>query len=355
MKKFYIFFVLGFYSVFAQGLIVYKNTGLKDTVVISTVDSITFTNSMVVNRTGGVKDSTQLCIIDSVNFISKVNSPPATYKLNIKTFKRNGVSGVDADFCGLNAIGDALASIKDASQYNRYQLQGNGQFIFTDTIDFKYTDPDFGEHAIIEGKDWIDIEGDSHDSLVIAVLLPDNLAIDYGTYQPVMWNCNSKLSNATIIAKNCRYGLHFEGGNHVTNKTSSLDHLYIWHQGNYNNALISQFGSTGWTTTNAIGSGMRDGQTFDIRNCTLRSDQTNPMLTHTALGPVNKGGWIYLINDTFIGTYADPAGYHSYPINNIMEVTIENPTFYTLPIIYQRNYYTTVVTTADYSETENAE
>ena len=339
------------YKICPQGFIINNLTSLKDTVIITSLDSITFTSSMIVNRRGGVKDSVQLSIIDSVSFNTNVINDTTKYKLNIKTFKRNGVSGVDADYCGLTAIGDALASIIDATKYNRYELRGIGNFTFTSPRDLVYTDPDFGEYAIIEGKDWVDIKGYSRDSLVIAIEFPDTLAIDYGQYQPVMWNCNSKLSNATIIAKNCRYGLHFEGGNHVIDKTSSLDSLLIWHMGNYNYAAVSQFGSTAWVSTNAIGAGMRDGQTFDIRNCVLRSDQNTPMQNHSAMANVNKGGWIYLINCTFIGPIY-PFRFNIYPVNRYTEVFIENPVCKSKPIFCQTMFYSPVVTSADYSETE---
>jgi len=63
-------------SLFAQGLIIHEHTGLKDTVIISTVDSITFTQSLVVNKNTGVKDSVQLSNIDSLTYDTSINPAP---------------------------------------------------------------------------------------------------------------------------------------------------------------------------------------------------------------------------------------------------------------------------------------
>ena len=48
------------------------------------------------------------------------------------------------------------------------------------------------EKTILNGKDWIDFEGITKEKYVISLELADNLAINYGNYQPVAWNCNSK-------------------------------------------------------------------------------------------------------------------------------------------------------------------
>ena len=287
---------------------------------------------------GGVVTGGKM-IIDPSNYLYK--GLEVATAINIITFKRTGISGVDADFCGLNAIGDALASITDASEFNRYELRGSGEFLFSSPSDLIYQDV-YGEWTAVVGKDWIDIKGASREKLIIAVELADNLAIDYGTYQPVMWNCNSRLSNATIIAKNCRYGVHFEGGSLVTDKTLYFDNLIIWHKGNYNYAWTSQSGSTAWQGTNAIGAGIRDGQTFDIDNCLLWSEQTFPFACHSAMSAVDNGAWIYLRNVEFKSTGLGLFGYNPFPNGKMVKLFLINPIISCVPWISCGSLYWTI-------------
>jgi len=266
--------------------------------------------------------------------------------VNIITFKSTGTSGIDADFCGLNAIGDALASITNAAENHRYELRGSGEFLFDHPDDFEYQDS-FGEYTVIVGKDYVDIKGESRERLIIAAELPDNLAIDYGEYQPVMWNSKSKLINATIIAKNCRYGLHFEGGDLVTDNTEFLENCIIWHKGNYNYAAESQGGSTAWTATNAIGAGIRDGQTWNISKCILRSDQALPIQCHSAIGAVDNGAWINTYDCQFIGP-ASIISFNPFPNNRIVKINLYNPTISSKPIFHVGSIYHSFVATADH-------
>ena len=64
-------------SLFPQGLIVHEHTGVKDTVVISAVDSVTFTQSMIMHNSTGIKDSVLFSNIDSVTFDKSINPVPA--------------------------------------------------------------------------------------------------------------------------------------------------------------------------------------------------------------------------------------------------------------------------------------
>ncbi len=75
MKKsclFLVFLLANMSAVSAQGLIIHKQGGLKDTVVVSTVDSITFTQSLVVHTNIGTKDSVLLSSIDSLTLDSSI-------------------------------------------------------------------------------------------------------------------------------------------------------------------------------------------------------------------------------------------------------------------------------------------
>ena len=66
-------FLSVFSNVFAQGIIIHEPT-INDTVVISTVDSITFTQSLVVHKNTGTIDSVLLSNIDSLTYDPTINA-----------------------------------------------------------------------------------------------------------------------------------------------------------------------------------------------------------------------------------------------------------------------------------------
>lgn len=257
---------------------------------------------------------------------------PVTYTQ--KTVKRYGTSGVDADFCGLNAIGDALASITDASELNRYKILVEGIFHFTDPLDVTYREPLFDEPTVINGKDWIDIEGVGRNNTVIAMeFSPESIFHSgkvYTDYQPVMWNCNSKLSNMSIIGKYCRYAVHFEGGNLVTNKTLNFENLYI----------------LGKDNLNTIGTGMRDGQVWNFKQCTIISETGSAFGMHSALSDVVRGGEVNFNQCIFYGNLF----FNSYPNNRGININLVECTFNKIPILSYDLYYTNRARSADYSD-----
>lgn len=269
----------------------------------------------------------------------------------IKTFKRTGVSGVDADFCGLTAITDALASITDASANKRYILSGTGIFHFTDTASLPYTSL-FGEKSAIYGKDYVDIIGSGNrDELIIAVELADNLAINYGKYQPVFWACNARLENATIIAKNCRYALHLEGGTAVYNTEFNIENVLFWHKGNFNLAATGGSGATAWVGTNAVGAGIEDGQTFNFKSCTFRSLQYADFKCHSPLHTCNSPSKINLISCIFDGD-VEPFAYDIYPTLYKTLINIVDPVYKRLERIRVTSYVSTRSTVSDAFDAE---
>ena len=265
-----------------------------------------------------------------------------TESLTEITVKRLGVSGVDADFCGLNAIGDALASITDASELKRYKLLVEGYFLFTLQTDFIYVDRQYDEPTIIVGKDYVDIEGFGTERTVVAVELDAGQTFTggkvYTDFQPVMWNCNAKLSNIAIIGKNCRYAIHIESGNLANDAILDFEHLYINFKGNQGFS-----GGNG----NAIGTGMREGQTWNFKNCRIDNYGGSPFGMHTMLSPLEKGGEINLIDTTING---GDIFFNSYPNNKIVNVNLlSNSYSKDLKISYQF-YYDNGSVLADYSE-----
>tara|TARA_B110000046_G_scaffold90527_1_gene98496 strand:- start:102 stop:2789 length:2688 start_codon:yes stop_codon:yes gene_type:complete len=230
------------------------------------------------------------------------------------TVNRLGTSGVDADFCGLNAIGDALASITDASSIKRYRLLVEGHFLFTLQSEFIYEDRQFSEPTVIVGKDFVDIEGFSKEKTTVAVELDPSQTftggIEYTDIQPVMWNCNAKLSNMAIIGKNCRYTIHIESGNLANDATLDFESLYIEFKGNQ---------EMGGAAGNAIGTGMRSGQVWNFKNCDVITNNGSAFGMHTTLGTVDKGGEINFIDSTFDGA---SMFFNSYPNNVIVNVNL---------------------------------
>jgi endonuclease G len=70
---FLLLFLLNISNAFSQGIIIHEPTVL-DTVILSSIDSITFTQSMVVHKSGGAKDSVLLSNIDSVSYDPTINA-----------------------------------------------------------------------------------------------------------------------------------------------------------------------------------------------------------------------------------------------------------------------------------------
>ena len=94
-------------SLFAQGLIIHEHTGLKDTVVISTVDSILFTQSLTVYKNIGLKDSVQLSNIDSLTYDSTINPAPKVSSIS-PTNASAGSGDFILDVTGSNFISSSV-------------------------------------------------------------------------------------------------------------------------------------------------------------------------------------------------------------------------------------------------------
>jgi len=236
--------------------------------------------------------------------------------------KRYGTVGIDCDFTGLNAVQQALDSITDASSTKVYTILFEGQFLFTSPSELLMVDQGKPEEfSAIAGKDYVNIEGLGKDKSIIAVEFPIDTVFPSGKtsgdYQPVMWNCNSTFKNAAILAYNCRYAVHFEGGNAVTNKTLNFENCYIGYKG----------------AGSAFGTGMRDGQVWNIKNCELYSLTGNGFAVHSALNTTVRGGEINLIDCIFdCGSIV----FSTWAYERNVNVNIINPT-------YKRNNFAIII------------
>jgi endonuclease G len=137
MRSKYLFlFLLTFISnSFSQGLIIHEPSAL-DTVIISTVDSITFTQSMVVHKNTGVKDSVLLTNIDSVSYDPTINA--VTTKEDFELGSKTAYGAADVVFkTGTWNLNDALVgnSASDVKMDTKSIRMRNGKL--TMKFDFK--------------------------------------------------------------------------------------------------------------------------------------------------------------------------------------------------------------------------
>jgi DNA/RNA endonuclease G (NUC1) len=109
-----------FYSVYAQGIIVHKQAGAKDTVVISTVDSITFSANMNIFKNTGKKDTVQLSTIDSLTFDQSINPAPVLSSITPTT--------------AATGSPDFILTVQGKNFLNSSEIVWNGTVISTDYV-----------------------------------------------------------------------------------------------------------------------------------------------------------------------------------------------------------------------------
>ena len=139
--------------------------------------------------------------------------------------KINRKDNAKADFTGLNAIKEALDSITDNSYYNRYILDIEGHFIFTDTTyHTKFINEKDSENSWITnvyGKDYVTLDGGNNKDTSIEVYFDENTQFPdwsngngkyYGANYHVIFNNAEyfECKNIAFIGKNTRYCLHME-------------------------------------------------------------------------------------------------------------------------------------------------
>jgi endonuclease G len=116
MMRFKYFFLFLFLStitnVFAQGFIIHGQS-VTDTVVISSVDSVTFTQSLIVHKSGGVKDSVLLSDIDSVSYDPTINAVTTKEDFESGAAKSSYADGTVTFKTGVWELNNALAITTD--------------------------------------------------------------------------------------------------------------------------------------------------------------------------------------------------------------------------------------------------
>ena len=210
--------------------------------------------------------------------IAKKQDKIDRHTINV-SFDGTSASGRTIDFSGLTAIKDALDSITDASETNRYTIHIEGVFRFTDP----QTALMYGgnEYSAILMKDYVDIEGDGPGRSIIIMDFPANATFHsgktYADYQPIYLRRGHKVSGLKFIGRNCRYAFHIEtdGSQNVYNKeitVQNCDVIYLGHP-DYNGSYRGVFGI-----------GVSSGQTLNFINCNMQSfDDKAVFSVHTPL------------------------------------------------------------------------
>ncbi len=241
------------------------------------------------------------CILFILILINNINIAQPLFVKNEIIVKIDGKVGVDCDFSGNRGIQNAIESIKDASENNRYQiLIYPGIYKANSTKDFNSEGSGVGNYAFIRGKDFVSIKGTRRDSVIISGELPDNLgkSFSYASYQTFFWNANeANIESVTITAKNLRYPVHIDGGQlGMKNAKTKISDAKIIHLGNSNDAQ-------NWPAPHPIGLGMSDGQELIVENSILQSP-TRALAMHTNRDFKKKSKLVFK-NCVFIATGAD--------------------------------------------------
>ncbi|SFV05965.1 hypothetical protein SAMN02799631_04328 [Methylobacterium sp. 174MFSha1.1] len=171
---------------------------------------------------------------------------------------------------GFTRIRDAVAAVAAAAGPNERNVVYVAPGIYADECgpgDTVETSP------AISPADYVDIIGLGRpEDVVIISRFPDNQA-GQEKIQPfrILWS--GRFANFTVIARNCRYGLHVEAGNAVNRAVQIFEDVIVIHEG-----------ATGWASPSAIGVGQHPGNRQIFRRVRARSP-------YSALNIHNNIGW----------------------------------------------------------------
>lgn len=179
--------------------------------------------------TDDAKTSNQIAIEEYVK--AQLHNPR---KLTVITCAVNGVAGIDADFIGRNCIQDAIDSITDASEDNRYAVYvKNGFYYVLNSTEYKGNP---GYPAMVCMRNYIDLVGESEQGVIIYAELPENDA-DVNTsisrdQHQTLWNwAECEIKNLTFIGKNIRYTIHQDSA-FSANTTRRYENVTVKFEGN---------------------------------------------------------------------------------------------------------------------------
>lgn len=183
----------------------------------------------------------------------------------IKTVKLTGEAGVDADFIGRRGIQNAIDSITDATDINRYIIKVYAGVYSATTVAQFDNAFEYG-YSFIMMKPYIDIQGVSKDEVFILGLLPTNLGVNfqYSLYNVVVFHATAKIDGVTISGESLRYPVHIDEPTLLVDSTQTITNCRLIYEGKYGDAV--QW--TGWT---ALGCGTASGQKILIEDTEIKS------------------------------------------------------------------------------------
>lgn len=180
-----------------------------------------------------------------------------------------------------------------ANKYDKYVIRCHGHFI-ADTVAKFIKDKSYNNFISLYNTDYISLCGEGKDRTLIEGRLPNNLNIDYSTYQVLQSEGNHcSIKGMTIKLTNGRYPIHtdqsYNGG--CNDYIQEYDNCRIWHNGNTGNAVSS------WKSFHAIGFGICSGQKITFNNCDLIT-QADPIYMHTHSNNQNYNPFKLEFNNT---------------------------------------------------------
>ena len=183
---------------------------------------------------------------------------------------------------GPNAIQNAVNSITDASALRPYTVRAAaGVYKITNSSQFITGLP--GSPAMIMTKDYVDVEGQSKEDVIVWAELPYNDA-DIDTAEPrnnhqTVWNYSDKstIKNITFFAKNMRYVVHQDVGLEADKSRGyeDCDFIFIGNKG----------------SLRAFGIGTHSGSKTYVTGGRSISGQSAPFAIHNSVNAAKKSLW----------------------------------------------------------------
>ncbi len=244
----------------------------------------------------------------------------------------NSDTSSGADFTGVNAIRNAINSITDNSESNRYFLKITGHFEAKLPSDY-LLNPIGPYWAMFMCKPYVSLDGMNKDNCVIRASLPDTLTAcqvdkpsfvksDYGSYQPFFVDEMTKgssieIKNITFSARNTRYPLHIDGSSfNLENCNVLVENCSIIHDGKFGDSIDTIGGSPS-------GFGSSSGLKMFFKNCLFGGTGNGMFYIHSNTNFANTANikWENCILQNSIQNIVN--GIHIESIGNGVDMNVE--------------------------------
>ena len=179
--------------------------------------------------------------------------------LGYKVITVNSDPAASANFVGRTALADAIASIKDATADNQYEIQCTGTFHATELSHFNITQ--YGIPSFIVPKDYVHMVGKGMAYLIGK--MPDGTG---DVVDVLHFDAIARMENFTVYATNLNYACHFEGAG----ATPNIERVF-------RNVHLKFNGPTGKV---ALGYGSSSGERFYAEDSTFESSGGGAIYIH---------------------------------------------------------------------------